>query len=82
MAKEFNRATNLMLNQRSEITPQLIKELDEDPEDKEFKTERTQLLLRKSTKKTLKKIARLETNGSLNELINRICEDYIKSLGL
>lgn len=43
----------------------------------EYKTERTQLLLRRSTKNALKKIARKETAGSLNELISRICEEYI-----
>ena len=43
----------------------------------EYKTERTQILLRKSTKNALKKIANVETGGSLNELINQICESYI-----
>ena len=45
----------------------------------ETKTERTQIVLRKSTKKALKKIARIETDGSVNELICRICEEYIES---
>lgn len=45
----------------------------------EFKTERTQIVLRKSTKKALKRIAKKETAGSLNELISRICEDYISN---
>ena len=44
----------------------------------ELKTERTQLLLKKSTKRALKRIARTETGGSLNGLINEILENYVK----
>ena len=45
----------------------------------ETKTERTQIVLRKSTKAALKKISKKETGGSLNELISRICEEYIEN---
>lgn len=48
-------------------------------DDPEYKTERTQILLRKSTKAALKKLARVQTHGSLNELINCICEAYVKA---
>lgn len=47
------------------------------PPETELKTERTQILFKKSTKKALKKIAKAKTGGSLNDLVNRICEKYI-----
>ena len=43
----------------------------------EYKKERLQLLLKPSTKEDLKKIAQKD-KISVNELINRILEDYIK----
>lgn len=43
----------------------------------EYKKERLQLLLKPSTKEDLKRIAQ-EDGVSVNELINRILEDYTK----
>lgn len=43
----------------------------------EYKTERLQLLLKPSTKKDLKRIAERD-RISVNELINKILEDYTK----
>lgn len=79
MAKEFNKAANLILDARkSEVLPQNNDDFGEYAENVEFKTERTQILFRKSTKKALKQLAKKKTQGSLNELVNRICEEYIK----
>ena len=44
----------------------------------EPKSERTQILLKKSTKRALKRIAKTETAGSLNGLINNVLEAYVK----
>lgn len=79
MAKGFNKATNLIIDARkSDIAPQNTSDYEDYAENTEFKTERTQILFRKSTKTALKKLARKKTGGSLNELVNRICEEYIK----
>lgn len=45
----------------------------------ESKSVRMQILLRPSTKKALQRLALNETDGSINELINRICDDYIEA---
>lgn len=86
MAKELKSAANVIIGgQKKEETAPRTEEPKAAPapkvvpqyEEPEYKTERTQILLRKSTKKALKKIAKTQTHGSLNELINRICEEYI-----
>ena len=67
------------LNMFADEQPQEVeKEIVYVYKDRETKTERTQIVLRKSTKAELKKIAKKETGGSLNELISRICEEYIE----
>lgn len=79
MAKEFKKAANLILDaKKSDIIPQNNDDFEDYAENVEYKTERTQILFRKSTKKALKQLAKRKTGGSLNELVNRICEEYIK----
>ena len=79
MAKELKSAANVMLEaKKSEVLPQSNNDVEDYPENTEFKTERTQILFRKSTKKALKQLAKKKTGGSLNELVNRICEKYIE----
>lgn len=80
MAKEFtNKATNLLMGkaQRPTPAPAAPAAAPANATTVEYKTERTQIVLRKSTKKALKAIAKKETAGSVNELISRICEEYI-----
>lgn len=78
MGKELKSAANLMLgNQKQESERQYAPMYEDYPENAEFKTERTQILFRKSTKKALKQLAKRKTGGSLNEMVNRICEEYI-----
>lgn len=77
MAKELKSAANVIIGTQNHTS------VNNNPisytNNVENKTERTQILLRKSTKRALKRIAKKETAGSLNELINRICEAYISS---
>lgn len=75
MPKNLNTTINMFADEQPQ---EVEKEIVYVYKDKETKTERTQIVLRKSTKAELKKIAKKETGGSLNELISRICEDYIK----
>ena len=86
MAKKLNTASAL-IGSEAEEQESVRQEPEENKPEKraadwdeyrdEFKTERTQILFRKSTKAALKKIAKKKTRGSLNELVNRICEEYI-----
>lgn len=75
MAKKLNAASEMLMGKPQKVVevPSNVKMVPA----VEYKTERTQIVLRKSTKKALKTIAKRETDGSLNELISRICEDYI-----
>lgn len=80
MPKEFNnKATQLLARkaQRPTPAPAAPAAAPATANTVEYKTERTQIVLRKSTKKALKAIAKKETAGSVNELISRICEEYI-----
>ena len=94
MAKELKRASDRLVGATKAPASEAPKETKapapkaaptpapfvvEFKDDPEFKTERTQILLRKSTKAALKKLARVQTHGSLNELINCICEAYVKA---
>ena len=81
MPKELNSAASLLIGANKTAkkpAPVKVTEYEDYEEQAEFKTERTQILLRKSTKNALKKLAKAKTGGSLNELINRICEKYIE----
>lgn len=80
MPKDFdNKAANLLVGkaQRPTPAPAAPAAAPATATTVEYKTERTQIVLRKSTKKALKAIAKKETAGSVNELISRICEEYI-----
>lgn len=80
MGKELNAASKmLMKDTKATPAPQKTSVSTNNTPAVEYKTERTQIVLRKSTKKALKRIAKKETAGSLNELISRICEDYINN---
>ena len=94
MAKELKRASDRLIGATKAPASEAPKETKspapkaaptpapfvvEFKDDTEYKTERTQILLRKSTKTALKKLARVQTHGSLNELINCICEAYVKA---
>lgn len=81
MAKELKSAANMLMSTGAPKHTVEAPTNDYYNNNVEYKTERTQILLRKSTKKALKKIAKEQTAGSLNELINRICEEYIKEHG-
>lgn len=86
MARKFNTISALL--GQTEEAPEKTKETagrSSGPEPRkkkkpkvEYKTERVQILLRKSTKRALKTLANRQTKGSLNELINEICEAYIE----
>lgn len=89
MAKELKSATDLLLGAPKQTkkaaadpapapAPVKVTEYEDYEEQAEFKTERTQILFRKSTKRALKQLAKKKTGGSLNELVNRICEKYIE----
>lgn len=79
MAKELKSAANMLMGTAKRTVEHTPNDIYNN--NVEYKTERTQILLRKSTKKTLKKMAKTQTGGSLNELINRICEEYIQEHG-